>query len=281
MRLVFTPYPRAFRLTVAPPNYRLPALAIVETVVGPCHTRSLVTVRNRPSRRLQIACGAAAADSITVLSRGTPVKTIISRIAAFVLLPFFVVKDFDFRIALKKYPVLGGREYPWFTGPAIKALEALELDGLAILEFGGGYSSIYFSKRGAKVTVFERDAEWSAFIAKRAPSVMLVNDVSALSKGVEEYDIVVVDVFNRPDHFEIGARLMKRDGILILDDSQWYPNFLTTLRGFLPFHYWGTCSGRFDYKCTTFFVRNERLKSRFAQYGRGLTSKDDRPASAQ
>jgi hypothetical protein len=207
-----------------------------------------------------------------------PVRDIVSRILAIVLLPLYVVRDFDFRFALRKYPVLGGREYPWMTGPAVKALEALELDGLSVLEFGGGYSSIYFSKRGAKVTVFERDPEWSAFIAQRAPSAVLIDDVRALDMGVRKFDIVLIDVFNRPDHFEIGASLMRHDGILILDDSQWYPNYLTTLEGFLPFHYWGTSPGRFDYKCTTFFVRNERIKSRFVQYGRGLTSKDDRPA---
>jgi hypothetical protein len=201
----------------------------------------------------------------------------VSRLAAFALLPVFVAKDFDFRLALKKYPVLGGREYPWFTGPSVKALEAIELDGLSVLEFGGGYSSIYFAKRGATVTSFERDAEWSAFITRQAPSVTITNDVRAISG---EFDIVVVDVFNRPDHFEIGERLMRRDGLLILDDSQWYPKFLNTLRGFLPFHYWGTCPGRFDYKCTTFFVRNERFRSRFVQFGRGLTSKDDRTHSA-
>jgi hypothetical protein len=54
-----------------------------------------------------------------------------------------------------------GEHKPWLTFPSINFLETMDLSGSNILEFGGGASTIYFSKRASTLRTFEFDSDWS------------------------------------------------------------------------------------------------------------------------
>ena len=168
------------------------------------------------------------------------------------------IKSKDYKIASKKFPLFRGRELPWFTTSAIKQLESMNLKGKRIFEFGGGYSSIYFHKNGCSLEIFERDDHWRDWIKNKIgdfPSYNATEQIK-VKELANKFDIVVVDVFNRPDNFEIAEQLINSDGIIILDDSQWYPKFICSLKDrYHQSHYWGYSSGRWTHKCTSFFIK--------------------------
>ena len=57
-----------------------------------------------------------------------------------------------------------GEHKPWTTFPAIHFLETMPLAESNVLEFGGGASTIYFSKRARNVRTLEFDTDWSKYL---------------------------------------------------------------------------------------------------------------------
>lgn len=55
-----------------------------------------------------------------------------------------------------------GDHRPWLTFPAINFLETMNLTESKVLEFGGGASTLYFSKRTRRLLTLEFDRDWSS-----------------------------------------------------------------------------------------------------------------------
>ncbi len=56
---------------------------------------------------------------------------------------------------------------PWVAWPCIDWLDARDLRGKSVFEYGGGGSSIYFLTRGCHVTTVENSGPWAARIRER------------------------------------------------------------------------------------------------------------------
>ena len=50
--------------------------------------------------------------------------------------------------------------YPWFTHPFLEVLDKWDLDNKIVLEWGGGYSTLWWISRGAFVHCVETSQEW-------------------------------------------------------------------------------------------------------------------------
>ena len=57
-------------------------------------------------------------------------------------------------------PQRNGNPIPWFTFSAIDFLETIDLRGMRVLEVGGGFSTLYWARRGLTGQTLECDPTW-------------------------------------------------------------------------------------------------------------------------
>lgn len=149
-------------------------------------------------------------------------------------------------------------ELPWLTFPAIDYLDKYITKKHRILEYGGGSSSIYFSRRAGKVVTVEHHAGWfeniSKVIAEKEitnwkgmlfpaeegapfgndiadPSHYVSGDPESAGKNYHAYaaaidqfpdeyfDAVLVDGRVRPSCMYHAIPKINKGGLLILDNS--------------------------------------------------------------
>lgn len=162
----------------------------------------------------------------------------IRRVAtAFIGPVFFAYKTGYFRSALKMAAVSkNGKPIPWYTYPSIDFLKVRNFTGKAILEFGGGQSSLWWAERAQNVVTLEGDKSWYEKIATQMPDnvdldhVTMDNmeaNVSAvrqalLDRGIEQYDVIIIDGLYRYQMIEIALQYLSSDGIVICDNAESY-----------------------------------------------------------
>ena len=134
-----------------------------------------------------------------------------------------------------------GNPWPWYTYPAIEFLSQLDFRDKTVFEYGSGMSTLYWAKTAARVVSVEDDARWFDVVRARAPAnarVMLETDLSAFAVSAErtgeQFDIVVVDGpargRTRFKCAEVALRVLRRGGLVILDNSDWLPESARLLR---------------------------------------------------
>ena len=132
-----------------------------------------------------------------------------------------------------------GRPVPWFTYPAIEYLESLNLSDANIFEWGSGNSSAYFSERCLSIESIESDDQWYEYqlrIARPNQVVQLRHEASddyhrAINEGQHiAYDIIIIDGKQRVKCCSEALAKLGRGGLLILDNSDWYPRLCESLR---------------------------------------------------
>jgi hypothetical protein len=134
-----------------------------------------------------------------------------------------------------------GEPIPWFTYPTIEYLNHLDLSECSVFEYGMGYSTLYWLRKTNKVFSIEHDENWYNKIMK----LSLNNEkltcylckkeneyVSALEKFNHFFDIIVIDGRWRRKCAKSAVRHIKSfgGGMLIFDNSDWYPNTINFLR---------------------------------------------------
>jgi hypothetical protein len=132
-----------------------------------------------------------------------------------------------------------GAPLPWFTYPAIEFLDSLDLREAFIFEWGSGNSSAFFARRCREIESIESDFDWHkyqlAIIAKNQ-HLRLVPEgqneyPNAINSGNhKEYDLIVIDGKQRPLCAKYAFNKLKAGGILILDNSDWYPKLCRSFR---------------------------------------------------
>ncbi|MFT7087074.1 MAG: putative O-methyltransferase YrrM [Rickettsiales bacterium] len=191
-----------------------------------------------------------------------------------------------------------GDALPLYTYPAIEYLSSLDFSGKNIFEFGSGQSTLYWLLQGAKVVSVENNIEWIENIAenlKEFPDFM-PNHQHIFADNAAEYadsilnfpdfDVIVIDgSFSRYLCAKKSLLKIKKDGLLILDNSDWFPNTAAFLRDNLDFiqvDFYGLRPSRNNAAVTSiFFSREFNSKSKterqpnFAIGGRIKHSKYD------
>lgn len=177
--------------------------------------------------------------------------------------------------------------YPWFSFPSIDYLAELSSPDMRVLEFGCGYSTIWWARRVSHVTSVERSTHWIAEV-RHALSKHAMANVELISfagfKGATEeeikagydpiqleptiqryvqaglrknvlYDVIVVDDVFRNEAAAAAIAQLKPGGMLILDDSErerYKPTFdLFNRMGWSFASFYGAAPYHFHEKQTT------------------------------
>src|SRR2546421_497353 len=135
-----------------------------------------------------------------------------------------------FRSAISRKPVDGrGNPIPWYSYPAIHFLSTINWEDSRVLEFGSGYSTLWWAARAGHVTTIEGDPEWFRVVQSKGgafPNVRAIfrDDHLAHARAPvlldETFDVVVVDGGDRYLCAESAAQVVASDGLIILDDAE-------------------------------------------------------------
>ncbi len=121
-----------------------------------------------------------------------------------------------------------GRPLPFLPYVAIELLKERLSKDLTLLEFGAGYSTMFFMKRVGRVVSIEHDPVW---IARLKPSLdanvtlITANRESAdtycafLEQSDERFDFILVDGRHRVECFRRAIVHLSDRGVIALDDS--------------------------------------------------------------
>lgn len=172
-----------------------------------------------------------------------------------------------------------GAPLPWYTYPCIEFLEALDFSGRMVFEYGSGNSSRFWAARASCVHSVEHDADWYHQLAPELASnqqLSLAVDEDEYVRAIEKeaclYDVIVIDGIHRLRCAQVAVGNLAPDGMVILDNSDWYPTTAAVLRqadlievdfsGFGPINY---------YRWTTslFLRRDVHLHPRGLQHPQG------------
>lgn len=165
-----------------------------------------------------------------------------------------------------------GREIPWFTYPAIEYLSQLDFSGKTVFEFGAGNSSLFWSRRAARVVSVEHDREWHERLRARLPAsheLHLIEDPAAYAGALEchreKFDVIVVDGIERRACCAAAVARLRRGGLVILDNSDWHHRCAAVLRqaGLLEVDFagFGPVNG-YTWTTSLFFHREFAFRSR-------------------
>lgn len=179
--------------------------------------------------------------------------------------------------------------YPWFAFQSIRYIEKLLRPDMKIIEYGGGYSTLWWASRVSEVTTVERSKEWSKEIKLSLRKHDLKNvelrtfdkfpntsegelelNYESLRPLVDEYissplepkhscDVLIVDDVFRNAVVEGGLQFLKPGGLLILDDSErerHKPVMESMIRGgWSSAHFFGAVPYHFHEKQTTIWFK--------------------------
>jgi hypothetical protein len=135
-----------------------------------------------------------------------------------------------------------GQPVPWFTYPAIEFLGRLDLSDKTVFEYGCGNSTRYWARRAKAVVSVEHVPGFHALIAPqlprnceltlRSPAAVYINALAESNRqqGGGGFDIIVIDGHSRVRCAEHAADHLAPGGMIILDNSDWFPEAAAHLR---------------------------------------------------
>lgn len=126
---------------------------------------------------------------------------------------------------------------PWYTYPAIEYLKQFDFIDKTVFEYGSGNSSLFWAKRAKEVISVEDSKEWLDIVSERKSSnqhIVLMEDknnyISYIIKLNKEFDIIVIDGKYRIHCARNAVKCLKDGGMIILDNSDWFPKSSALLR---------------------------------------------------
>lgn len=136
---------------------------------------------------------------------------------------------------------------PWWNNQAIEYLQnRLPREGRAF-EWGSGGLTVWLARNGMRVTAIESESEWAERVRVRCPEADVrfipgadtgtfrsepqLRDhgvhyfdeyISAINNfETESFDVIVIDGICRKECARLAAEKVKRNGIIVLDDTNW------------------------------------------------------------
>ncbi len=160
---------------------------------------------------------------------------------------------------------------PLYTYPAIEYLNSFDFTTKKIFEFGSGQSTLYWLEKGCEVFSVESSSCW---IDKLSPALKnFATHQYFFAKASNEYvesilrfpdfyfDLIVIDgVFSRYLCAKNAINKIKKGGLVILDNSDWYPNtarFLKENLDFIQVDFYGFRPSKPEAAVTSMFFSRE------------------------
>ncbi|HYM29915.1 MAG TPA: hypothetical protein VEU47_01360 [Candidatus Cybelea sp.] len=130
-----------------------------------------------------------------------------------------------------------GKPVPWYTYPAIEYLKQLDFSDCDVFEFGSGNSTLFWGPRCRSLVSVEDDAVWYERVKPRLganTTYLLEADrdkyPEAIGRFGRQFDVIVVDGSVRKRCGEAAVKHLKPGGLIVLDNSDWFPNTAAILR---------------------------------------------------
>jgi hypothetical protein len=160
---------------------------------------------------------------------------------------------------------VSGLPIPWYTYPCIEFLQARDYSGRRVLEFGGGQSTAWWSKRAGEVVTLDYDPSWIAPasnvtvipIARDHPDKCVELARAALSNS-NRFDLIVIDGLVRARLFPVARSLINETGALIIDNSATAPGMIEAMQnsGLARVDFYGQAPGILLPQCTSILFRD-------------------------
>ena len=126
---------------------------------------------------------------------------------------------------------------PWYTYPATEYLIQIDFKDKSVFEYGSGNSSIFWAGRAKDVVSVEDNREWFEIVHKHKSGnqqIILEEDrnnyISYILKMGRQFDVVIVDGKYRHECAKNAVKCLKDEGMIILDNSDWYHKAKSFLR---------------------------------------------------
>ena len=166
-----------------------------------------------------------------------------------------------------------GQPIPWYSYPALEYLDQIDFSDKTVFEWGAGYSSLYWARVAKRVTSIEDDMGWFQKLEEDRPcnlTIHLIQNkrqyINAIAATGPKYDVIIIDGSYRYGCACIAPRyLAGGGGLIVLDNSDWYPESAKALRsadllqvdmtGFAPRNNWTQTT-------SLFFDRSFRMSSK-------------------
>lgn len=122
-----------------------------------------------------------------------------------------------------------GEPVPWLPLPVVALLAARMPPDLAVLEYGSGNSTLWWSRRAARVVSVEHDAAFHARLGPQLPANVEYLLAPASPDGAYEnapvrfgraFDLIVIDGVRRVECMQACLPLLKEDGVVIVDNVE-------------------------------------------------------------
>jgi len=130
-----------------------------------------------------------------------------------------------------------GCPIPWMTYSAIEFLRGYDLSFCDVFEFGSGSSTFFWAKHCNSVISVEHYQPWFEKMNEYQNNKTTIIPQFDLSKYPEEihnyteFDLIVIDGAERMRATQSSLEHIKKHGIIIVDNSEWYQNCCALLRG--------------------------------------------------
>lgn len=143
------------------------------------------------------------------------------------------------RTLKSKLPIAAdGSCLPWYTYPAIEYCNQLDASSLNIFEYGSGNSSLYWAHKGANVWCVEDDPAWYDTMKGKSAQLRGISlrttseaYASAIAEVGQQFDIVIIDGVWRNECAAETLAYVRKEGLVILDNSDWYTDVAGVFRG--------------------------------------------------
>lgn len=181
---------------------------------------------------------------------------------------------------------------PWITYPCIEFLDRLDLSDCSVFEFGSGSSTLYWSRKTQSVISVEKDRSWFDKVNSVLPSncglfheSSDIDYINLINRYENKFDIIIIDGAVRYPCAEVALKNISDRGIIILDNTEWYPKTakLLTSAGYTQIDFSGFPPLNAVTSATSIFFRsNELLSNKLDEYhwapmgGRYLDAYDDK-----
>jgi len=179
-----------------------------------------------------------------------------------------------------------GQPLPWYCLAAIDFLTTLDFSQSSVLEFGSGQSTLWWSAKAASVVAVEESDEWYGSVrgwlqSSHNTEVHLETDLERHARlpltWDRTFDVVVVDGGERVACTETALRVVKQDGLIIVDNSEgyWGPEGTYPILDILDSHGWmridfyGYAPGVLSTSVTSLFFKDGRRFLHLAPPKRG------------
>lgn len=126
---------------------------------------------------------------------------------------------------------------PWYCYPALDYLARVDMSSARVLEYGSGYSTLYYAKYAQSVVAVEHNKEWSEKFQDALPdeaTIHLVEEgkyASYIQTFDTPFDVIVIDGIRREDCAKaVSAHIKKHGGkMIIFDNADWFEDVVSEL----------------------------------------------------